>query len=114
MNATQQKPVLVEKSYSPSQYDNQCTLAIIDHPKHGRILITDGFGGQDGIRGGMMRWEHGLVVLLQPGDTFESLGGDWNDTTSHMQAILHGYDNERPVQEWDGAVVRSIAASVGL
>jgi hypothetical protein len=32
------------------------TRAIVDTAKHGRILIEDGYGGEDTMKGGCVRW----------------------------------------------------------
>ncbi len=87
--------------------------AIVD-TDNGRILITDGFCGIDSPRGGAVRWDGGIVYSLKPDDTFDTLGGMWNDTTTHMQALLAGYDDDRPMLMWDGYVIETLASSLGL
>ena len=99
----------VERDYGLSGID-----AIVDHPEHGRLLVCDGYGGMDDIKGGAVRFEHGLVVKLHNDDTFAALDGDWNEATSIMSAVTHGYDESRPVLEWPGFMVAKLAKACGL
>lgn len=106
---------IVEIKRGDGQYGMTYTHALIDHPEHGRLLIMDGYGGEDQLRGGQYRWEHGCVIRLQPGDTLESLeAGAWNDATSLLDAVVHGCDDTRPFARWDGHAIASLAKSLGL
>jgi hypothetical protein len=101
------KPHLIEKRTVTREYDFQGTDAIIYHPKLGRLLIKDAFGGMGQLRGGAVRWEHGMAIQLKPDDSFESL-------RDLLGMVLAGYDPERPVLEWDGRAVESLAKSLSL
>lgn len=91
------------------------TEAIVDHPEHGRLLIAQGYGGNNDLRGGAYRWEHGSLFSLRPGDTFARLeGGEWNDEVNLYQAVVHGHDESRPVLEWPGYMMAAMAESAGL
>jgi len=106
---------IVESTREDGQYGMMCTVAIVDHPKHGRILITEGYGGEGQLRGGQYRWEHGMVIKLLPTDTFDSLSaGPWNDTVTLLEAVYGGYDDARPVLRWDGSAIASLAGGLGL
>ena len=87
---------------------------IVDHPKLGRLLVTDGFGGDpQGPNGMCVRWRHGVVVKLKPDDTFEILDGDWNEWLSILGAVLDGRDDERPIQLWDGPAIAGFMNKLG-
>lgn len=106
---------IIERREVKRDYGFLGTEAIIDHHKHGRLLIADGYGQMDGARGGMVRWEHGMVIKLQPADTFASLeAGAWNESTTLMQAVRAGYDDTRPLQNWDGHMIRAAAKAGSL
>ena len=88
---------LIEAETVTRAYDFRGTDAIVESDGN-RLLICDGFGGVDSLRGGAVRWEHGLVIRLQPDDTIESLKrAMWNECTSHWLAIVSGYDRSRPI-----------------
>lgn len=106
---------LIEKREVTRDYGFDGIDAIVDHPTHGRLLIMDGFGGTDTLKGGAVRWEHGMAIKLQDGDTIDGLiNGEWNDYTTLMGAVIAGHDDSRPILEWDGDMVESVAKSVGL
>jgi len=88
--------------------------AIIEHPTAGRLLIADGFGGTDSLAGGAVRWRHGLACRLWPDDTFDVLDQPWNAGTSLADAVTAGHDNDRPVLDWSGRTIASVAAIAGL
>jgi hypothetical protein len=108
------KATVAEKRDVERDYGFSGVEAIIDHPEHGRLLICDGFGGMDDLKGGAVRFEHGLVVKLHDEDTFDALDADWNEATSVMTAVTHGYDDTRPVLEWTGYMVDELAKACGL
>lgn len=87
---------------------------IIDHPKHGRLYVIDGFGGGD-IEGGCIRWKHGSVFSLKKDDTFESLESErWNDSMDRLDAVLEHLDTDRPWLDWDGFVIEKMMAKLGF
>lgn len=96
------------------EYGLAGTEAVIDHPVHGRIYIADGFGGVGTIEGGTVRWAHGIVCQLHPEDTLAILDGQYNETVTTLAAMTGGYDESRPVLEWDGSMIEGVARSAGL
>lgn len=86
--------------------------AIVESNNGRRFLVQDAFGELDTLQGGAVRWRHGIAILLQPNDTFESLRAtDWNDSVSLWDAVTHGHDESRPVLE---ASPESMARSAGI
>lgn len=115
MNATQARSTVVEVDHVEAEYGMLETVAIIEHAKHGRLLIREGFGGIDTLEGGAIRWKHGLVAKLQPDDTLKSLRkAGWNTEMSLYTAVSADYDSTRPVQLWSGFVIEKIAEAAGL
>lgn len=107
--------VLIETGELEAEYGYTCTVAVIDHHEHGRLLLMQGFGGMDSVEGGAVRWRHGMAVKIHDDDTLDGLGSErWNAETTLYQAVVNGHDNSRPVMEWDGFVVERIASTVGL
>jgi hypothetical protein len=94
------------------------TTAIIDHTRCGRILIEDGYGGEDSIAGGAVRWRHGWAAQLLPEDTMDTLlalhpdigGGEFRT----LDLIRYGRDPNRPIKTWHGRTIEAIAHAVGL
>lgn len=105
---------LIEKETVERDYGFTGTNAIIEH--NGELwLICDGFGGQDSLEGGCVRWKHGMAYRLQAGDTIVSLhAGEWNETTDHWTALVNGYDDDRPMMMVNGYAIESIAKKLGL
>ena len=92
-----------------------CTVAVIDHPEHGRLLFSEAYCGEGSLRGGCYRW--GYAAKLLPDDTLESLrADDWDGFgTSRLSAILNDRDESRPIMYfWPARMIAHIAASVGL
>ena len=110
----QSTPTLIDTIETLADYDMMAMRAIINHPTHGRILITQGFCGIDEPRGGAIRWSGGDCVSLKDDDTFSALYAAWNDATTIMDAVLHGHDDARPHLDWDGRCIEAVAESVGL
>lgn len=108
-----EKAMLVESRIIEGKYGFDQQQAIVDHPKHGRILITEQWGGGD-VEGEQYRFKHGLAAKLHDNDTFETIDAPWNDCVTTIDAVLHGQDKSRPVFEWYGKALVSIAKSVGL
>jgi hypothetical protein len=101
---------VVESDTSTGLYDMLQGRMVVDHPTHGRLLLVEGFGGMDSLQGGQYRWMHGYAVRLQPGDTLASLDlKEWNEWTSLYTAVMAGYDKTRPVLEWSGHMIASVA-----
>ncbi len=98
----------VERETYTGAYDQPCERIIIDHSELGRIMLSREFVGMDELRGGAYRWA--TAYQLQPGDTLEELdSGDWNDSTSLLQAVEHGADDTRPALDWSSEAVRELA-----
>lgn len=105
----------LEQDTQQGLYDMPFNVQVVQHPRHGRLLLTQGWGGMDSPKGGAYRWEHGAAYQLQAEDTLESLRSEeWNDYTSLYEAVLRGYDDSRPVLEWDGNMVAALATSVAV
>ena len=102
------KTKLIEKRAAEGRYGMTTDSMILDTDTHGRLLITDGYGGDD-VNGFCCRWTHGIAVQLKPSDTFAVLDEDWNDCTSTYDAVVNGYDNNRPVLNWTGHAIAAIA-----
>lgn len=106
---------IIDKTNVERAYGFMGTIAVIDHPTHGRLLIEDGFGGQSELRGGMVRWDHGSVYKLQLGDTIESLDSEgWSDGMTLLQAVRACCDPSRPMLAVAGITAESIAKQAGL
>lgn len=93
---------LIESETFVGQYNMRGTRAIVDHPTHGRLYITQGYGGEGQLRGGAMRWNHGIVIKVSPG------------TSLAQAAAMDPRDPAVTVEEWDGHAVAVIATQVGL
>lgn len=104
---------VIEKRDTEGAYGFETTQAIIYHPKYGRILITDGWGGDD-LEGYCYRWRHGVVAFLKENDSLTTLDKALNDYTSILDAVIHGYDDSRPLQMWPGAAVEKLANKLKL
>ena len=103
--------MIIETNEVDLVYGFTGTEMIVDHPTMGRLLIVDGYGGEGSIRGGAVRWEHGMVIQLIDGDTLASLElGSWNECTTLKQAVLMGLDDARPVLELGGHAVAAVVA----
>lgn len=83
-----------------------------------RIYLCEGYGGEGAIMGGGYRWIHGIAILIDKNDTLNSLHND----TEAYSLMVGGYDNHRPIQDWDGeaidtcargAIARAAAATLG-
>jgi hypothetical protein len=110
MTKTETKTTLIETTRVESDYGMLCRLAIVEHPKHGRLFIREGYGGEDSLAGGAIRWKHGLAIKLLPGDTLESLRA----TPDGYLDLVQGFDPDRPVLAWDGHSLEAVARAVGL
>ena len=107
---TKPKVTLVESALVDAEYGMLCRLAIVEHPKHGRLFIREGYGGEDSLAGGAIRWKHGLAIKLLPGDTLESLRA----TPDGYLDLVQGFDPDRPVLTWDGHSVEAVAHAAGI
>lgn len=115
MTKTETKTTLIETRDVRGAYDMICRQAIIEHPTHGRLLLTEGYGGEDSLEGGAYRWRHGVLAKLQPGDTLAALeAAEWNPVLSHLGAVLEDCDPDRPVLAWDGHSLEAVARAAGL
>ncbi len=102
------KTTLIEKRTEEGQYGMDTESMILDTDTMGRILITEGWGGDD-VNGYCYRWRNGMAIQLKDGDTFEVLAEPWNDYTSTWQAMAAGHDPERPILRFNGYVISAIA-----
>ena len=106
--AATKKATIVEAREVEHEYGFNGTQAIIDHPNYGRIFITTGFGGMGEMRGGAVRWEHGMAIQLRADDTFAALDGDT------LFNAMRGHGEDRAILEWPGKIIESVANSAGL
>lgn len=103
---------LIETHTCPGQYGIPVTSLVVDHATHGRLMLVEGYGGEDQMRGGTYRWHHGAAIKLQPVDTIATLRAiAWDDDTSLYAAVVAGLDNSRPILDWDGSVIDNLATS---
>jgi hypothetical protein len=102
------KTTLIEKREQEAQYNMTTESMILDTDTHGRLLITDGWGGDD-VNGYCYRWRHGLAIQIKTDDTFEVLDRPWNEWTDTINAVLTGNDPERPILDWNGFAIEKIA-----
>lgn len=114
MIATATQANLIESNTTIGQYGMVTTEAIVDHPQHGRLYITDGYGGMDMSAGGAYRWRHGIACQLLPSDTLDALDAEHNDFCTIKQAMRKAYRDDRPMLDWPGIAVQNLAESVGL
>ncbi len=108
------KTTIVEHVEITRDYGLMGHEAIIDHPKYGRLLIQDSFGGMDSLQGGRVSFKFGLLIQLHADDTFQTITGVWNDYMDLGEAVRQGYDNSRPVMAWTGYMIEKLAESAGL
>lgn len=101
---------LIESTRVEADYGMLCTLAIVEHEVRGRLFLREGYGGEDSLQGGAIRWRHGLAIRIQPADTLESLR---RDPETYLN-LVQGFDAERPVLDWDGTSVEAVARAAGL
>lgn len=105
------KATLIETDKIKGAYDIDCTIAIVEHPDHGRLLVQEGFGG-DGVEGETYRWRHGIAAKIKNDDTIQSLrDGEWNNYTSTLEAVCAGQDASRPLLEWPGHIIDTMMTS---
>lgn len=106
--ATKARATLVEHDAYEGQYGMTGERMIIDHPRHGRLLLLQGFGGMEEMLGGAYRWLYGIAIPLLPDDTLASLSAD----DEQWQRMTHGYDDDRPVLTWEGIMIEQLARAV--
>lgn len=102
------KTTLIEKRTAEGAYGFTTESMILDTDTHGRILICDGWGGNDVI-GQQYRWNQGVAIQLKADDTYETLEKPWNDYYTTLRVVIDGQDPERPILDWSGHVVASVA-----
>ena len=105
---------VIESEDVERDYGFDGTIAIIDHPEHGRLLIQDGYAEHD-ICGGCVRWSHGIAIRIMADDTLDGLRDQaWSESMDLLDAVKSGCDESRPVLLWTGAMVASVAKAAGL
>jgi len=98
-------------------YDMTCKQVIIDHPGHGRCLLSEGFGGIDTIAGGAYRWQHGVAAKLLPDDTWDTLdawAGAISSPSQLITVLLDGHDSDRPLLDWGGNTITAVARAASF
>lgn len=102
---------LIEKKHSEGIYGMDCCEKIVEMPDGKRIYLVEGFGGMHSPEGGMYRWRHGLAIQVLPTDTLESLHADDDSELPEYQLMIEGHSKQRPVLDWDGKIIASVANS---
>lgn len=103
---------LIEQDTNQGQYDLPCQEMIVELTDGRRMYLLEGFGGMSDLEGGQYRWRHGIAIQILPTDTLESLRADTGEyNTTSYDRLVHGYDEQRPVQEWPGTIIDSIASA---
>ncbi len=105
---------LIEQKTNEGVYGLPHTVAIVEHPEQGRVLIAEGFGGMDDPSGGAYRWRHGIACRLRATDTLETLDQPWNESATVLEAALSGHDPDRPVLDWSADEIVEVARAAGL
>lgn len=106
------KTKLIAKRTAEGAYGFTTESIILDTDTHGRLLITDGWGGND-LEGQMYRWRQGYAIQLKSYDTFETLEKSWNDLYTTLEVVLQGQDPNRPILNWRGSVIANLAKRHG-
>lgn len=102
---------VIEQRATERDYQFPGIDAIISHPTHGRLLICDGFGGMGELRGGAVRWEHGIAIKLHNDDTLDTL---YADNYCILDRAISGRDDSRPIMPWSGSIIATLARDAGL
>ena len=102
---------IIEQRTAERDYQFAGVDAIISHPMHGRLLICDGFGGMGELRGGAVRWEHGIAIKLHNDDTLDDL---YADNYRILARAISGGDDSRPIMPWTGTTISALARNAGL
>lgn len=96
-------------------YGFAATEAIIESEKHGRLYVREGYGGENQMCGGAMRWRHGLICKVRPDDTLEILNAAGEDMSPAQYLGFNGYGGRgREILDWDGYIINKIAHKLGL
>lgn len=98
---------IVDSRVTRGAYDFLRAQMIVDHPRHGRLLLAEEYCGETELRGGQYRW--GSVHRLRPDDTFDALGGEWNECTTILDAVEMQHDDSRPWLDWPPLYVERMA-----
>lgn len=102
------KTTLIEKRAQEGRYGMTTESMILETNTHGRLLISDGWGG-DALNGECYRWRQGFAIQLKADDTFAALDKNWNESMSTIATAMDGYDPERPILDWPGHAIDAIA-----
>lgn len=107
---TTAKATVVETDSYEGRYGFHITRAIVAHPEHGRIYMTSRYGGERSLNGGMVRWRHGMVVKMRADDELRNFQGRSDD----LWSLERGEYRDRPILDWTGAAIESLAKSLGI
>lgn len=114
------KATLIEERAVKGAYDMSYTEAIVDHPKHGRIYISEGWGS-DKLGSECYRWSHGWIISIPADADFAWLDGDsrWEDCgieITRLAALREALavDGCELMHWFNGWAIRQLAESVGL
>ena len=106
---------IVERRSRSGIYDLTAQEMIVDHPKFGRVLIIEGFGGNE-LQGQAYRWRHGMAVALHADDSFAGI--DKIDDRkvlpdTFLGLAMLGDDQSRPILNWSGRQIEKLAQEAG-
>lgn len=104
-------PKIIEQTIVEGLYGLNCEVFIVESANHGRLLVSQGFGGGD-VEGQTYRWRHGTVAQLKAATAFADLFEPWNDDTQTLSAVLRGYDETQPVLNWSGHQIDALVESL--
>lgn len=105
---------IIEKRVVNGEYGFLKQQIIIDIEKHGRMLVSEGFGGNS-LDGQLISYRHGFAVSLKPTDTFEALDEliSEDNWLTKLDCAIQGFDSNRQLQEWDGHVIEKLIDDLG-
>lgn len=102
---------IVESRTLRGAYNIPYDEMIVDHPKHGRLYLSEGFGGGT-CEGQTYRWRHGFAAKIKSDDTFADLDRYQSDEDPMpiRIALAGGYPTPgRELLDWDGFIVKRVA-----
>ena len=82
-------------------------LILGEHPRYGRVMLIEGFGGVESLHGGAWRCRHGRAYRVEAPDTLASL---WEpiDRPPYCRSF-----EQCDRLNWNGSAIQRIAANMG-
>lgn len=97
---------LIETTVIPNSVGS-FRLILAEHPRYGRVLLIEGFGGLDSLHGGAWRFRHGRAFQVEPSDTLAYL---WD--TMPRPPFVRNFER-RDLLNWSGSAIQRIAKTMG-